>query len=452
MTEAVVRIPALIAILATAAMATLDMSIANTALPTIARELHIDDVAAIWIVNVYQIMMVAALLPLAALGEIAGHRRVFLAGLVIFSAASLGCGLAGSLPSLVAARAVQGLGAAAISGVTPALIRFLYPPQRLGRGLGTYALVVASAFTVGPTAASAVLAIASWPWLFLVNVPVGILACLLSVTGLPATPRDPRRFDAIAALLCAGFFACLLFGLGGAAHGMATRIVVPAILIATGCGFALVRHEIALPAPILAVDLFRLPVFALSSATSICAFTVQGIAFVVLPFLLHRVLGYSQVEIGLLITPWPALVALTALVAAPLSDRHPPGLLAGGGLLALCFGMASLALMAPTTAPVGLVWRLALCGIGFGFFQSPNMRAIMSAAPPARSGGASGILATSRLTGQALGAAFVALCFARAPLDGAVRALWIGCAVALLGSLLSLLRLVISRGEVADGR
>jgi DHA2 family multidrug resistance protein-like MFS transporter len=435
-------LPALIAILASVATVTLDISIANTALPTIARDLATTDASSVWIINVYHLAMTAALLPLAALGEIVGHRRVFLVGLVVFTAASLACGLSGALPILMIARSFQGLGAAAISGVTPALIRFLYPPRNLGRGLGIYAAVVGVAFTVGPTAASAILSVANWPWLFLVNVPIGVVASALALRRLPATPLSARTLDGWAALLCAAFFGLLLLGLGEAAHQASWPLIVASLFAAALCGYSLFRREAGRPAPILAVDLFRNPIFALSSATSVCAFTVQGCAFVALPFLLHSTLGYDQIEVGLLITPWPAVVAVMAVITGMLADRVPAGLLGGAGLLLLCGGMASLALLpaAPGIGNLGL--RLAFCGVGFGLFQSPNMRSIMSSSPPDRSGSASGIVAISRMLGQAIGAVLVALCFSLSPANGAEAALWVGCVGALLGSAASFARLL----------
>lgn len=432
---------ALLAVLLPVAVATLDISLTSTALPAIARALGAASATAIWVVNAYYLVVVAALLPLAALGEILGHRRVFIVGMLVFVAGSIASGLAGSLPLLVAGRALLGLGAAAIAAVTPALIRGLYPPQRLGQGLGLYALVVAVAFTTGPSIAAAVLTFAGWPWLFLMTLPAWLVAALL-LPGLPPAEPQPRRFDAVAAGLCAGLFALLLLGVSGLAHGQGWPVILAAWAGAALCGHALLRRERGRPAPMLALDLFRRPLFALSSATSLFAFSVQGLAFVVLPFWLQGGLGFSQAQTGLLITPWPAALAVMALVAAPLADRHPPGLLGGIGLLALGGGLASLLLLPPDPPQLAIAWRLALCGVGFGFFQAPNMKALMASAPPERSGGAGGILATSRLLGQALGAALVALCLAAAPAGGAALALQLGCGMAVLGSLLSLARLL----------
>ena len=437
-----VRPMAILAVLIPVIISTIDISLTSTALPTIARDIGTTAATSIWVVNVYYLVVVASLLPLAALGEIIGHRRVFLAGQILFLAGALASGLAWSLPSLVVSRALLGLGAAAISAVTPALIRFIYPPERLGRGLGLYVLVVGVSFTAGPTMASLVLSVAGWPWLYLPSIPFGLAALALSLRHLPATERSPHRFDGASALLCAALFALILFGLAGIAHRMGWVVILGAWGGALACGYALLRREVGRPAPILAMDLFRIPLFALSSMTSICAFTVQGLAFVALPFLLHNGLGYGQAETGLLITPWPAALAIMTFIAGPMGDRYPPGILGGCGLLVLMAGLAGVAPLPADASPLDIAWRLALCGVGFGFFQSPNMRAIMASAPRERSGGASGIVATSRLLGQAIGAAIVALCLSLAPAQGAILAIWVGCGAAALGSLASFLRLL----------
>ncbi|MBN3786930.1 MFS transporter [Burkholderia sp. Ac-20353] len=434
------RVAALLAISLAVAMASLDTAITNTALPTIATSIDSDPSSVIWVVNAYQLAMVATLLPFASLGEIVGHRRVYIAGLVLFTASSLACGVAWSLPTLATARAFQGVGAAAIMSVNTALIRFSYPARLLGRGVGLNALVVAVSFTVGPTVASAILSIASWHALFLINVPVGVLAIALAVRTLPITDRARHRFDVIAALLCAGFFALLILGLDTASHHGISIPVAVEWTVAAMCGYALLRRHAHHPAPMLAADLFRRPVFVLSAATSVCSFATQGLAFVSLPFFLQVGLGNSQVATGFLMTPWPAVVAIMAPVAGRLADRYSAGTLGTIGLFTLCVGMASLATLPPTPATIDIAWRMVVCGAGFGFFQAPNLKALMGSAPPERSGGASGVVATARLLGQTLGAALVALCFNVCGAHGPVVALWVGSAFALMGTMVSCLR------------
>lgn len=441
------RLLASIAISAAVAMANLDTSIVNTALPTIARDIHASGAASVWVVNAYQIAMVATLLPLAALGEILGHRRVYIAGLTLFTVTSLACGLAWSLPSLVVARALQGLGAAGTMSVNTALIRFVYPSKILGRGMGLNALVVGIGITLGPTIASAILSVASWHWLFLVNVPIGVVAVGLSLRALPLNERGLHRFDPIAAGLSAGLFGLTVLGFGAVAHGASWPLVAAEWGGAAACAYALLRREAGSPAPMLAVDLFHRPAFALSAATAVCAFIAQGLAFVSLPFLFQGSLGRSQVATGFLMTPWPAVVAVMAPIAGRLSDRYPAGVLGGGGLVILSAGMASLALLPAHPSGLDIAWRMVVAGAGFGFYQSPNLRALMESAPAHRSGAASGITATVRLLGQGIGSALVALCLTASPARGPELALWLGALFAAIGSVTSFLRLIPTAGE-----
>ncbi|MFM0150795.1 MFS transporter, partial [Paraburkholderia sp. RL18-085-BIA-A] len=176
-------------------LAVLDGAIANVALPTIARDLHASDAASIWIVNAYQIAITITLLPLASLGDRVGYRRIYIAGLALFTVASLGCALASSLPTLTVMRVIQGLGASGIMSVTAALVRTIYPSSMLGRGVSVNAMVVALSFAIGPTVASAVLSVASWPWLFAINVPIGIAAVLGGLRALPANPLHDAPYD-----------------------------------------------------------------------------------------------------------------------------------------------------------------------------------------------------------------------------------------------------------------
>lgn len=442
------RIWAVVAISLAVGMASLDTAIANIALPSIAVDLKVSPADVVWVVNVYQIALVATLLPLGALGEIVGYKRIYLGGLLLFTIASLGCACAWSLESLLIARALQGLGASGLMAVNSALIRFAYPSRLLGRGFGYNAMVVGTAFTLGPTVASGILALGPWPWLFAVNIPFGLLAMAIGLRTLPSTPRATHDFDFLGALLAATCVGLVVTGIGSAAHKAAMGVVAAELVIGIVLGLTLIRRHADHPAPMLPVDLFRTPMFALSAATAVCSFAVQGIGFVALPFYFEDVLHRTQVETGFFMTPWPLVVAIMAPVAGRLSDRHKVGLLGGVGLAILAIGMTLLATLPGDPGIANIVWRMVICGLGFGFFQTPNLRAIMSSAPQGRSGGASGIVATARLTGQTTGAALAALCFALADREGATVALALGAGFAAVGSVMSFLRLTVRTPKV----
>jgi DHA2 family multidrug resistance protein-like MFS transporter len=390
-------------------MSVLDASIANVALPTIGRELRADPAASIWVVNAFQIAVTVTLLPLAALGDAIGYRKLFSRGIILFTAGSLACALSHSLGALVAARVLQGFGASAIMSVGPALYRTIFPSAKLGQALGISAFVVASSASAGPTIGGAILAVLPWPWLFALNVPIGIADALLAPRALPRRTGRGGRVDIVSALLSAGALGLFVLGLDGFAHPVPRWQIAALLAAAFAFGAAFIERQRRVSNPVLPLDLFGSSRFSLATATSFCSFVAQGLAYVSLPFLFQEVLGFSPLASGLLFTPWPIAIALMAPIAGALADRYPPQALATAGLTVFACGLEAMALLPSHAGVANIVWRAVLCGIGFGFFQSPNNREIMGSVPRERSGSASGVLATVRVTGQTVGAALVAI-------------------------------------------
>jgi DHA2 family multidrug resistance protein-like MFS transporter len=261
---------------------------------------------------------------------------------------------------------------------------------------------------------------------------------------LPHPPRAVHAFDFPGAVLASSCLGLFILGIGSAAHKAWPGLVSIELTAAILLGWLLIRRQADHPAPMLPIDLFRRPVFALSAATAVCSFAVQGLAFVSLPFYFEDILMRTQVETGFFMTPWPLVVAIMAPIGGRLSDRYPAGILGGLGLVLLGLGMVLLATLPVNPSVANIVWRMAICGFGFGFFQTPNIRTLMSSAPPHRSGGASGLVATARLTGQTIGAALAALCFGLAGRDGATLALALGAGFASVGSVMSFLRMAVA--------
>jgi len=423
-------------------MAVLDGAIANVALPTIAGDLNTSPANSIWVVNAYQLAVTISLLPLASLGDIFGYRRVYQWGLVGFTVASLGCALSWSLPTLALARVFQGFGAAGIMSVNGALVRAIYPRVWIGRGLGINATIGSIASAAGPTAAAAILSVANWPWLFAINVPIGIVAVVVAWRALPATPSSGIKFDILAALMSAVSLGVLIIAIDGVGHGERPGWVLLEAAGALAVGAVLVVRELSRSSPLVPVDLMRIPLFALSVCTSICAFTAQSMAMVSLPFLFENTLGLGQVRTGLLMTPWPLMVAVIAPFTGRLADRYPVGILSGAGLTVLAVGLALVSWLPAEPNTWDIAWRMLICGLGFGFFNTPNNRAIIVSAPSRRSGGASGMQASARLIGQTIGASLVALVFGLAPVNGTTVTTICAAAIALAAAGISLLRMM----------
>jgi DHA2 family multidrug resistance protein-like MFS transporter len=392
-------------------MSTLVGSIANIALPTIARDMHVSPADAIWVVNAYQLAVTVTLLPFASMGDIYGHRRVYLLGLVLYTLASMFCALAPSLPLLVLGRVLQGFGGAGIMSVNGALVRFIFPRAALGRGIGFNAMLVAASSAAGPSVAAAIMTVSSWPWLFGVQVPAGALTLWLAHRYLPRTPLAGHPFDRPSAVLNAITFGLFITALDGVGRGQRALMVLLELGVSAGVGWVFVRRQLVLAAPMLPVDLFRRPVFALSVATAVCAHAAQMICFVALPFYFQYVDGLTPIQIGVLITPWPAALVVMAPIAGRLADRHSAGLLGGVGLAVMTLGLLLVMALPHPASALDVAWRLAVCGFGFGFFQSPNNRLMIASAPRERAGAGSGMLSTSRLVGQTTGSALVALLF-----------------------------------------
>ncbi|HEX9211593.1 MAG TPA: MFS transporter, partial [Bradyrhizobium sp.] len=379
----------------------LDAAIANVALPTIERSLEITSARSVLVITAYQTALVMALLPSAALGESAGYRRVFMSGVALFTAASVACALSRSLPWLLAARFVQGLGGAAVMALGVALLRQIVPQARLGAAIGWNATTVALSSAAGPAIGAVILSAWSWPWLFAINLPLGALALLLG-HFLPRISGSARRVDAVSAGLNAGTFGAFVLAAEWAPSAVSLSA---ASLTAAAAGLVvLIRRELPRQAPLIPFDLLRSRPFRLSVVASVCCFIGQAAGMTALPFYLQHNLHLTAWSTGLLMTPWPLTVALMAPFTGRLADTLPSAWLCAAGGLLLALGLAGIATGPFAGNAVSLVPFIMMCGLGFGLFQVPNNREMFLAAPPERSGAAGGIQGTARLTGQTIGA------------------------------------------------
>lgn len=429
---------AIASVLAAMALVVLDASGAALSLPTIRSELQVGAATSIRVLSAYQIALVIALLPAAALGESVGHRRLFALGLALFSVASIFCAFAPSIAWLIAARFVQGLGGAAVMALGVALLRQAVP-QRLGAAIGWNALTVALCSAAGPLFAAIILSMGGWRWLFLAYVPIGFLA-LLAAKALPSVRGSGRAIDLASVVLSGGGFAFLLLGL----EAIALRPLAALFLLAGSacCLAALVRRERPKLSPLLPIDLLRCRPFRLSFIASIFCFAGQSSGILALSFILQEEQGQGPLLAGLFMTPWPVAVALAAFLSGGLAKRVSAAVLCAAGAALLSFGLAAAAFWPPAGNPLPLAALTIVCGLGFGLFQVPNNRTMFFTAPESRSAAAGGMQGSARLLGQTGGSLLMTLLFAWGPIVSVPRvALAIGAAFALGAAIVSALHL-----------
>ncbi|MGA6827909.1 MFS transporter [Nitrospira sp. NS4] len=433
------RTVAIASVLAAMVLVVLDAAVANVALPTIARSLHVTAAMSVWVITAYQTALLMALLPCAALGESLGYRRVFTAGVALFTGASVLCALSPSLSWLVAARFLQGLGGAAVMALGVALLRVVVPHRQLGNAIGWNALAVALSSAAGPAIGAAVLSAANWHWLFVVNLPLGVLV-LHATRALPDVGGTARRLDLFSVALNAGAFASLVIG----TELLPTRPALAAVLLAAATLelVALVRREMPKEAPLIPLDLLRADSFRFSVIASACCFAGQTASMVALPFYLQHGLGQDTLMAGLYMTVWPLTVAIAASFAGRLADRVPTAWLGAAGGLCLATGLGAAALWPLKGDTLLLVPPTMLCGLGFGLFNVANNRNMFLSAPKDRSGAAGGMQGTARLFGQTAGAVIMALLFTLTSPDAAPQiGLGIGAMLTFVAGLVSTLKI-----------
>lgn len=419
----------------------LDYSAVNIAMPTISRDIQASNSAAIWVINAYQLTSLIALLPIATLGEKFGHARICRIGLVIFMVASALCAVSHTLPELAAARALQGLGGACILGVNAALIRHIYPAKYLGRGIALNGLLVALGVALGPSIAAVVLSVASWNWLFLINLPLGAAALYFAASSLPTTPKLPVTFDLSSTLLLSIGLGSIVMAGDSFAQDGSLRIALALLIIGLAGMVALIRLQASRPHPLVPVDLLTRPDFSVAFVTGFLAFVASNFFMISMPFNLTGVLHRGAVETGLIMTAWPVAIVVTAPIVGRLADRYPAALLTSLGMGVVSIAFLLLCLLPDNPSNLEIFWRIALAGGGFSMVQPPNNKAMLNAAPHHRIAGASGMISVSRLSGQTAGGMFVSLTLAFAHPAPTNTCLALASFVAAAGATLSLTRL-----------
>jgi len=394
-------------------LSTIDGSIVNVSLPTLEHELNASFATVQWVVVSYLLVVTSLMLGVARLADMIGKRRIYLAGMLIFTTASVLCGLSPDIRTLISFRALQGIGAACMQALGMAIVTEAFPASERGRALGIMGTVVSVGISLGPTLGGFLIGAVGWRAIFLVNLPVGVVGFLLARRFVPdLRPSERQRFDFAGAGIMFLTLVALALGLTfGPTVGWREPVIL-GLLAAAAVGFlAFLLVEGRSHQPMVDLRLFRDPLFSISLLTGFMVFNVIAGTFV-LPFYLELVKGFNPQRVGLFLTVVPAALGLTAPFAGMLSDRYGSRGISLIGLLVVAGACLSIATLREDTSTVGYIVRLLPLGFGAGLFQSPNNSAIMGAAPRERLGVVSGLLALSRTLGQVTGIPLIGAIFA----------------------------------------
>jgi len=387
-------------------MAALDGSVVNTILPVVQKAFTSSVATIEWVVTIYLLVLSGLLLTFGRLGDLRGHRSVYIIGFFIFVASSALCGFSPSAGALVLFRGIQAIGAAMLASNSPAILTGNFPASQRGQALGLSATMTYLGLTVGPSLGGWLAQQFSWRAVFYINVPVGTLALILSLVFIPkdAPSEAGRKFDFPGALTFLAGLVTLLLGLNkGADWGWASLPVLSLLAAAVVLISIFILIERRSPAPMLDLSLFRHPLFTASTISAILNYICVYTLLFLTPFYLIQGRGLDTAQAGLLLTAQPIVMAVAAPISGTLSDRigsRWPGMV---GMALLAAGLFVLSRLGPASPFWLVVLGLAISGLGTGIFISPNNSALMGAAPKHRQGVASGILASGRNVGMVLG-------------------------------------------------
>ena len=416
-------------------MSALDASVVNTVLPVL-RAAFGSEVAAIeWVVTVYLLVLTGLLLTFGRLGDLRGHKSIYISGFAIFVISSVLCGAAWSAPALVVFRGIQAVGGAMLASNAPAIVTGNFPSEQRGRAFGLVSTMTYLGLTVGPSLGGWLTHALGWRTIFYINVPVGLLASTLGLIFIPKdTPVEKgQRFDLSGAAVFMVGLTALLLGLNkGAEWGWSSPAVFGLLAGALVIMLLFIHIERRSPAPMLDLSLFRIPLFSASAGSAVLNYIcVYSITFL-LPFYLIQGRGLNPAQAGLLLTIQPVIMAISAPISGTLSDRigsRLPGML-GMGLLAV--GLVLLSRIGPDSGLWLVVLGLAVAGAGTGTFISPNTSALMGAAPRARQGIASGVQGAARNFGMVLGIGLAGAIFTTQLARDSANALYQGISMGFL--------------------
>ncbi len=388
-------------------MSALDSSVVNIALPRIGSYFGISLSIVEWVVMAYLLVISSLLLTYGRLGDMYGHKRIYLTGFVIFTAGSLLCGMAPGIMPLIVFRGIQAAGAGMIMAIGPAIVTAVTPPQQRGRSLGLIAVAVSVALTTGPVLGGLLTSAFGWQSIFYINIPIGILGTLYAARVIPETgEKAVQPFDKYGAAAVFLALLCLLVPLSYTEKFGWRNPYILLSLFAGLCllgAFILIEKRIAYP--MVDLDLFRSRLFSMSNISALLNYMAQFTIILLMPFYLQQLLGLPPSKAGLFMIPMPLVTMLAAPLSGALSDRVDSRYISSAGMAVTVLGIWQISALDAASSPAVIIAAMATVGLGSGIFQTPNNSAIMGCVPPSRRGIASGLLATMRNLGMVLGVA-----------------------------------------------
>jgi EmrB/QacA subfamily drug resistance transporter len=390
-------------------LSTIDGSIVNVALPTLVRELGTDFATVQWVVLAYLLVITTLMLSVGRLADMKGKKPLYTAGFIIFTAGSALCGLAPAVSWLIAFRMLQAVGATMVVALGSAIVTEAFPPAERGRALGIIGSLVSVGIVLGPTLGGLIIGVLSWRWIFIVNLPVGIVGTLMVVRFVPATrPPGGQRFDYGGALTLFVSLTSLLLGLTlGQPLGFGDWRVLLLFAVWVFFLLAFIVIEVRVAQPMIDLELFKSRLLSINLITGFLIFICLAGTTILMPFYLENALGYSTRQVGLLMAVVPVMMGSIAPISGALSDRFGTRPITVLGLVILLVGFYAVSTLELGTSAWGYILRFLPVGVGLGVFQSPNNSAVMGSAPRQRLGIVSGMLALTRTLGQTVGIAIL---------------------------------------------
>ena len=390
-------------------LATVDGSIVNIGINTLVKELNQPLAVVEWVVLAYMLTISTLMLSIGRLGDMVGKKRLYLAGLVIFTIGSTLCGLSPTIHWLIASRVFQAIGASMLMALGSALVTQTFPAQERGKALGIMGTLVSVGIIAGPTLGGLILESLTWHWLFFVNIPVGIIGVVMVSHYVPQDrSRSKQRFDFPGAGTLLVALASFLSALSiGQHNGFANPLVLGLFLLAGLMTFAFIRIERRSTTPMVDLTLFKSKLFSINLITGFLTFIVNAGTMLILPLFLQNVLQRSPREAGLMIAVTPVLVAIVSPLSGALSDRIGSRLITSLGLACLLIGQIAVSTLNAEVSTLGYLLRFIPVGIGIGLFNSPNNSAVMGSVTRQNLGVASGLLNLTRIVGQTTGIAIL---------------------------------------------